>query len=442
MCEHFLADYLIGNPSSILLDIMYTYNMSSIQMCLEKVKLDFNIIFNETIEKYVFLKLSYINLYSFLNQRHFHSSDEFYFIKGIVLWIKNDIDSRIDNTKSLFSLIDYRLCNKNIMLENKLIDTGNSKLDVLIQKLYILISIFGDKSILQMMNDNKIKCIDSFNIPHEHNNTIKKQKCNSLCKLAPDGIYDIKNNNRIFHYNFGQDNKVIYINSYLLIINFMEGKMFRYNNISKEVIICNYPSDYLFNRGWTPTVNVTIYGNLITIGGFRNNNQYSNEVKIYNPNTDKWSDGKSLPYSVCAHSTLVVGEDIYVIGGATANGCIDTVIRYRGSTYCTMTPLLHIIYHHFVLLRDNCIYVYCGSDRYGIYPKPECYNIKQNYWSSIITDAFNDVKLCRFNSVYDKPIIYMYSNNNIYSLCLDNYTKTLLYTNIKVFDNCLFLMNL
>ena len=412
--------------------------MTSVNMYLQKIKSDFNIIFIETIEKYVFLKLSPNDLHEFLKQRAFHSSNEYYFVKGIVLWLTYDLDSRFDNAKSLFSLINCRVCNKNIMLKNKLINTGNCKLDLIIQQLHINISVLNDKSTLELLNYYKLNSIDSFSIPSYEESTTNTKKQLSLYKVANDGIYDINNNNRIFQYNFGDDNKVIYINSNLLIINFTKGKMLRFNTITNDVTRCSYPRDYLFVSGNAPTVNVTTDGDLITIGGWSNNLYCSCKVNIYNINSDSWSAGKSLPYGVRSHATVVVDEDIYVIGGLTGSCVINKVIRYRDGEWSTLAPLLYARYYHAALVRDNCIYVY-GNGGDG-YVKSECYNITTNVWTSLNTDIFNDVG--SYNSVYDDSVIYMSSNNNIYSICLDNNDKTLLYSDVNISDYCLILMNL
>ena len=54
-----------------------------------------------------------------------------------MLWLKYDLDNRSDTAQSLFSLINCELCNKNIMLHNKLIYTGRRQLDSLIEQLHL-----------------------------------------------------------------------------------------------------------------------------------------------------------------------------------------------------------------------------------------------------------------------------------------------------------------
>ena len=264
----------------------------------------------------------------------------------------------------------------------------------------------------------------------------------SLSMVANDGIYQFSNNSRICHYNFGEISRVIYINNYLLIINFNEGKMSKYNTKTNEVTTCSYPDDYLFETDCSPTVNETIDGHLITIGGYLITNRDSNEVKIYNINTDVWSDGTSLPCGVSDHATVVDDDDIYVIGGECRSGDDDhyefnKVIRYRYAEWNTLEPLLNNRCDHIALLRDTYMYVYGGNYCGSI----ECYNIITGVWKSINTDIFDNVYYN--NSVCDKNVMYMYDyENSIYSICLVNYTKTLLYNKDDVYACFLVLMNL
>ena len=360
-CDRFLEQYICEHPSSFLLDIMFRHNMTYVNIYLEKVKHNFNIIFNETIEKYVFLRLSVTDLHEFLKQRTCHSSNEYNYFKGIVLWLKFDVDNRFDNAQLLFSLINYRLCNNMIMLDNDDIDTGNCNLDNMIHQLHINISTNKDAK--------------------------------QLCKVDDiNGIYGLRNNNTILNYNFGEITEVIYIKNYLLIISFTEGHMFRFNTINSEIIKCSYPNDYVFNFESSPSINEKIDGNLIAIGGCFNSGQDSDKVKIYNIDTDSWSDSKYLPYGVCNHATVVVDEDIYVIGGCKNFDIIKTVLHYSAGEWTLLASLLNEGYFSTALARDNRIYVYGGYTAYGGYCKPECYNITTNSWSCINTKVYDKVR--------------------------------------------------
>ena len=59
---------------------------------------------------------------------------------------------------------------------------------------------------------------------------------------------------------------------------------------------------------------------MILIGGYYHGRIC--KVKMYNMDTDVWSDGKSLPYGIFRHVTIVVYDDIYVISVSDSNGLI------------------------------------------------------------------------------------------------------------------------
>ena len=145
--------------------------------------------------------------------------------------------------------------------------------------------------------------------------------------------------------------------------------------------MCSYPTNYCFD--WLPSVNETSDGRLVVIGGWRRSKvSYSNEVRYYNIANDSWSKGQSLPYAVGWHTTVVDGDDIYVIGGNNVN----KVIRYRNGTWQTLSPLLNNRHCHIAMLDGNCIYVYEGDNRTPC----ECY----------INDILTDQWLVVDNSIY------------------------------------------
>ena len=275
--------------------------------------------------------------------------------------------------------------------------------------------------------------LSSFNIPYSKQIT-NNTKPLSLFKVDNTGIYNLNNNIRLSSYTFGEGSKVINIRNNLLIINFSDGRMFKYNKKSNYITKCEYPCNYVFHSYRPPTVNETLDGNMITIGGYNNNNVRSKVVNIYNIDNDTWSSSTFLPEGVSSHATVIVNGDIYVIGGAHNNSVTNKVIRYRDDVWESLAPLLDTRYGHVALLRNNYIYVYGGYGR-NTY---EYYDIVYNVWTSIADNSFSGVTIS--NSICDKYVIYMYSNNNIYSICLGNTTKTILYTNIKLSRNCLVLM--
>ena len=180
-CDEFLSDYLPNYPQSGLLDIIYKYDLSlTVNNYLEKVKKYFNIIFTETIEKYVFLRLPADDLYNLLKLRSFKSSNEYYFVKGISLWMKYDFKNRLNMAESLFRHVNCGLCDKNIMLQNTLIDTGNSKLNEIFHQLHLSISILNDNTTLGLLDNYKVKSIKCINIPNNlstlYNTSVNKNQ--------------------------------------------------------------------------------------------------------------------------------------------------------------------------------------------------------------------------------------------------------------------------
>ena len=444
-CDQFLVEYLHKHPSSHLLDIIYKYNMSlNVKSYLDRIKKDFTIIYNENIERNIFLRLNANDLYELLLSKSHNSCNEYLFVLYIFMWLEYDVECRLEHAKLLLSVINVKLCSSKLLGNTKLFKTGNCILSEIFRQFNLKISICQNKTTLGLLNYYKVKSIDSFNIPFNEKSTrIATKKLSLYNIIRPNGgIYDFKNDQILFRYSFGNINRVIYINNYLIIINFTKGKMVRFNTITNDVIICSYPLDYLFDCRFPPTVNETIDGNLITIGGVYNDNCASKKVMIYNFRNDSWSDRKYLPYGVFEHATVIVDKDVYVIGGyANDSTRLTTLIRYRNGKWIELSPLSNLRSGHVALLRNNYIYVY-GDNNFNL--DAEFYNITTNKWTSFITDIFNG--LTHNNSVCDQHVIYMHDSddNSIYSLCLVNKTKTLLYDSpqIDVSANCLVLMNI
>ena len=236
-----------------------------------------------------------------------------------------------------------------------------------------------------------------------------------------DGIYNTATKERLVQYNFSAVDYVIYTTKQLLFIfSFSEGKMYKYNNATKEVVVCSDPTNYCFDC--LPTVNETSDGRLVVIGGW-SNGSCSNEVRYYDIANDSWSKGQSLPYVVGWHATVVDGDDIYVIGGDGVNN----VIRYRNGTWQTLSPLLNNRHCHIAMLDDNCIYVYGGDNRTDC----ECYDILTDQWSVVDNAVYKSINYN--NSIIDvnKRLLYTREGVNVYSISLDNNIKSLVYENVS-----------
>ena len=419
-CNEFICEYLPTNPSSPLLEYIYTYEMGiSPEEILLKVKSQLESVYTETLEKYVFLRTTFTQLLTIISNRPLNARDEYAIVKCVVMWVLYDVEDRLTHANSLLELIDCSLCSKNMMLENKSINTNVPLLDKILQQLHIKISILNDECTKGLIRQYAVERINAIEVPREVPGAIKSSS-KSLCHVSEDGIYNTATKERLVQYNFGKVRNVIYTTKQLLfILSFSECKMYKYNNATKEVVVCSYPTNYYFD--WLPTVNETSDGRLVVIGG-RSNVSYSNEVRYYDIANDSWSKGQSLPYTVGWHTTVVDGDDIYVIGGN-----VNKVIRYRNGTWQTLSPLLNNRYWHIAMLDGNCIYVYGGVNRTDC----ECYDILTDQWSVVDNAVYTNIK--SFNSVIDvnKRLLYTCQGDNVYSISLDNNIKSLLYKNVS-----------
>ena len=421
-CNEFICEYLTTNPSSPLLEYIYTYEMGiSPEEILLKVKSQLESVYKETLEKYVFLRTPFTQLLTIISNRELNARDEYDIVKCVVMWVLYDVEDRLPNANALLELVDCGQCSKIMMLENKSINTNVPLLDKLLQQLHIKISILNDNCTKGLIKHYGVERINAIEVPREVPGAIKSSS-KSLCHVSKDGIYNTATKERLVQYNFGAVDYVIYTTKELLFIfSFSKCKMYKYNNATKEVVVCSDPTNYCFN--WSPSVNETSDGRLVLIGGMRRSNvSCSNAMRYYNISNDSWSKGQSLPYVVGGHTTVVDGDDIYVIGG----GNVNNVIRYRNGTWQTLSPLLNNRNCHIAVLDSKCIYVY-GGDR----TECECYDILTDQWSVIDNAVYTNINC--YNSIIDvnKRLLYTREGDNVYSISLDNNIKSLVYENVS-----------
>ena len=469
-CNEFICKYLPTNPSSPLMEYIYTYEMGiSPEKIFLKVKSHLESVFTETLEKYVFLQTSFEQLLTIISNRELNARDEYVIVKCVVMWVIYDVEHRLPHANALLQHVDCSLCSKSMMLENKFINTNVPLLDKLLQQLHIKISILNDSCTKGLIKQYGVERINAIEVPRvvpgaityrcnslynvsedgiyntvtkeslvpgtikssskslyhvsedDIYNTATKERLvpgaiKSLCHVSKDGIYKTATKERLVQYNFGEVDNVIYTTKGLLFIfSFSGGKMYKYNIATKEVDVCSYPTNYYFS--YSSSVNETSNGRLVVIGGWGSNGNWSNEMKYYDIANDSWCKGQSLPYCVDRHAAVVDGDDIYVIGGDEDN----KVIRYRNGVWQTLSPLLNDRHWHIAVLDDNCIYVY-GGNRTDC----ECYTILTNRWSVVDNAVYTNIQFV--NSVIDikKRLLYTHDDVNVFYISLDNGTKSLL----------------
>ena len=94
-CNEFICEYLPTNPSSPLLEYIYTYEMGiSPEEILLKVKSQLESVYTETLEKYVFLRTTFTQLLTIISNRQLNARDEYAIVKCVVMWVLYDIEDR------------------------------------------------------------------------------------------------------------------------------------------------------------------------------------------------------------------------------------------------------------------------------------------------------------------------------------------------------------
>lgn len=113
---------------------------------------------------------------------------------------------------------------------------------------------------------------------------------------------------------------------------------------------------------------VTYKGRILTLGGVAFTPQGFKEydcVEIYDPGQNLWTRSTDvvLPWSVAAHGTCIVQNQLYVLGGFSGEGGIGThagVYDFRSGTWNMIPPLPHPRAAMGVAIVDQAIYLIGG----------------------------------------------------------------------------------
>lgn len=73
-------------------------------------------------------------------------------------------------------------------------------------------------------------------------------------------------------------------------------------------------------------VAVSYGGRIFVMGGLTHRGAVLNTIEIYDPDTDVWKDGPSLPIPLRYHNAVVANDTIYIFGGMTSNGRISNLL--------------------------------------------------------------------------------------------------------------------
>ena len=436
-CDKFITEYLPQNPSSTIITILYDYEISlKIKDFSKTVNNKLELVFTECIEKYVFLIYSYDEIKSLLINNTLKVENEYNKIKALILWFQYDIQNRVKYVDELFILIKIPKCANSLMIENKNVKSGNSKVDNTVKRLNISISIrdsiLNNPLTVSLLEEYQIDDIKFDKYIGSKNIIIKSY--NSLYKLSCSGIYKVDNNELIIKANLGKCSIIIYTKKKILyVFNYVSGIMLKVDPLTNIVSHCEYPINYKYDKDWPPTISEMYNGNLIVIGGSNSVGMFMSSVLIYNTDTNTWSLGPSLPEPLVNHATLSHAGDIYVFGGNTGL-CSKRTLRLRDNVWTTLSPMPYERQRHVALVvNETCLILGGSNSNY----RSVTYDIPTDTWTDIInSECFKGV--LHSNSVYDKSLLYVYDNVKIYTIALDGCntarwspTKCVLYENIK-----------
>ena len=131
-----------SHPESILLDLIYKYELSlKVEDYITIINNKLESIFNNSIEKYIFLKYKFYDLKISLTEHLFTVEDEYSIVKALIMWLQYDLKNRMDYAVEFFKLIRLNLCSNKLMIANKNINTSNIDLDKILKDININISL-------------------------------------------------------------------------------------------------------------------------------------------------------------------------------------------------------------------------------------------------------------------------------------------------------------
>ena len=113
-CDTFITEYLSEHPESELLDLIYKYELSlKLEDYITIINNKLESIFNNSIEKYIFIKYEFDELKISLTERLFTIEDEYSIVKALTMWLQYDLNNRMEYSEEIFKLVNLNLCRIN-----------------------------------------------------------------------------------------------------------------------------------------------------------------------------------------------------------------------------------------------------------------------------------------------------------------------------------------
>ena len=136
---------------------------------------------------------------------------------------------------------------------------------------------------------------------------------------------------------------------------------------------------------------------IVVVGGCDSGNSPVNTTEVFYPDTNGWKNGTTMPTQRCALSAVVVGDDLYTIGGFRTDFVSSTlssvdVYSFTTQKWRSAAPMVKARWGHGAVAYNGQIYVAGGCDGETLVNQLEMYDPAKDEWSlltSLSTPRYN-----------------------------------------------------
>ena len=158
-----------------------------------------------------------------------------------------------------------------------------------------------------------------------------------------------------------------------------------------------------------------INGELYVIGGISHNG-YLDSIEKYNDKNDKWEYVTAIPNAPKGYAVAVYDDNIYIIGGYVNGAYLRDVQVYNvtSNTWGTINRMKRPRVQAAAVAADDRIYVFGGRDAFGLVKSYEYYDFEEEKW--ILVTAGYDSSLVRIaaGAVYINGYICVYGGRDVH----------------------------
>jgi len=159
-----------------------------------------------------------------------------------------------------------------------------------------------------------------------------------------------------------------------------------YYNIDLNLNRWDNTSTSELDNGLSYAAMVNVKGKLFHMGGELSTGEAVNKMWSYDPSFVKWSIKEDMPVALSRMTASNVYDKIYVVGGKSATGAVNTVYKYDDSaskdkwSLESTCPIL--LYGHTTVVVGGKIYVIGGTDGNAHFNTMLIYDITSHTWET------------------------------------------------------------